>query len=80
MPSVDMSTGRFTSNALDTTRKQLQHSNFRLWLQADIQSPKIDFCFTPNNGRSHDLGWTSGFDPKEKSAVSEEAEHWPLNG
>ncbi len=26
--------------------------NFSFWLQADIQSPKIDFCFTPNNGHS----------------------------
>ncbi len=26
--------------------------NFCSWLQADIQSPKIDFCFTPNNGHS----------------------------
>ncbi len=24
----------------------------RLWLKADIQSPEIDFCFTPNNGHS----------------------------
>ncbi len=52
MPSVDMSTGRFTSNALDTTRKQLQHSNFRLWLQADIQSLEIKVCLTPNSGHS----------------------------
>ncbi len=52
MPSVEMNTGRFTSNALDTTRKQLQHSNFRLWLKADIQSPEIDFRFTPKSGHS----------------------------
>jgi len=27
-----------------------------LWLQADIQSPEIDFRFAPESGRSHDLG------------------------
>ncbi len=27
-------------------------SNGRLWLQGDIQSPEIDFRFTPNNGHS----------------------------
>ncbi len=27
-------------------------SDFRLWLQADIQPPKIDFRLTPNNGHS----------------------------
>ncbi len=27
-------------------------SNVASWLQADIQSPKIDFCFTPNSGHS----------------------------
>ncbi len=32
----------------------------------------------PQQRTSRDLGWTSAFDPKEKSAVSEEAEHWPL--
>ncbi len=28
------------------------HPNFRFWLKADIQSPKIDFRFTPNTGHS----------------------------
>ncbi len=28
------------------------HPDFRLWLQADMQSPEIDFRFTPNNGHS----------------------------
>ncbi len=27
-------------------------SGFVLWLQADLQSPEIDFRFTPNNGHS----------------------------
>ncbi len=27
-------------------------ANFSFWLQADIQSPKIDFRFTPNFGHS----------------------------
>ncbi len=26
--------------------------NFRLWLQADIQSPEIEVCFTLNSGHS----------------------------
>ncbi len=29
-------------------------SNVRVWLQADIQSPEIDFRFSPKSGRS---GW-----------------------
>ncbi len=28
------------------------HPDFRLWLQADIQSPEIYFRFTPSNGHS----------------------------
>ncbi len=28
-------------------------TNFRLWLQADIQSPEIEVCFTPESGHSH---------------------------
>jgi len=28
------------------------HPDFRLWLQGDIQSPKIDFRLTPNSGHS----------------------------
>jgi hypothetical protein len=27
-------------------------TNFRLWLQADLQPPEIDVCFAPNNGHS----------------------------
>ncbi len=27
-------------------------AHFRFWLQGDIQSPKIDFRFAPNNGHS----------------------------
>ena len=27
-------------------------SNVRLWLQPDLRSPEIDFCFTPESGRS----------------------------
>ena len=28
------------------------HANFCLWLQADLQSPEIDFCFTPKSRHS----------------------------
>ncbi len=28
------------------------HPDFRSWLQADIQSPEIDFRFAPNSGHS----------------------------
>ncbi len=28
------------------------HADFRLWLQADIQSAEIEVRFTPNNGHS----------------------------
>lgn len=31
-------------------------ANVRLWLQADIQSPEIEVCSTPNNGHSGQ-GW-----------------------
>ncbi len=34
--------------------------------------------FTPRSGPSWRCPRSSGFDPKEKSAVSEEAEHWSL--
>ncbi len=27
-------------------------ANFRLWLQADIQPPEIEVCFTPKSGHS----------------------------
>ncbi len=36
----------------DRVRTLVHALRVRLWLQADIQSPKIDFCFTPNNGHS----------------------------
>ena len=42
------------------------------------EKSRFDVCFTPSSRRSRDLCGTSGFDPKEKSAVSEEAEHWSL--
>ncbi|MCZ6745059.1 MAG: hypothetical protein O7D31_10350, partial [Alphaproteobacteria bacterium] len=29
--------------------------NVRFWLQADIQSPEIEVCFTPKSGHSPDL-------------------------
>ena len=32
--------------------RQTSAFDFCLWLQADIQSPKIDFCFTPSNRHS----------------------------
>ncbi len=36
-------------------------------------------CSTPRNRRASAVAIESEPDPKEKSAVSEEAEHWPLN-
>ena len=50
MPSVEMNTGRFTSNALDTTRKQLLHSNFRLWHIASVSTGTRNVRSTPNSG------------------------------
>ncbi len=29
-----------------------RRSNVRIWLQADLQSPEIDFRFTPESGHS----------------------------
>ncbi len=52
--------------------------NVGLWLQADIQPPEIDFRFTPNSGRSRDLGWTSGFDPKETLALPQPVDQLSL--
>jgi hypothetical protein len=34
--------------------------------------------FTPESGHSHGSRKRSAYDPKEKSAVPEEAEHWSL--
>ncbi len=40
-------------------------SNDRLWLQADIQSPKIEVSFTPESGPRSGGSLESAFDPKE---------------
>ncbi len=35
------------------TKRRLKNiTNFRFWLQADIQSPEIDFRFAPKSGHS----------------------------
>ncbi len=39
---------------MSKSMEQKMTPNFRLWLQADIQSPEIEVCLTPNNG--HSLG------------------------
>ncbi len=44
-----------------------------------VGGAEIDVCLYPNNGRGRGRSRESVVDPKEKSAVSEEAEHWPLN-
>ncbi len=50
--------------------------NRPLW--GDVRfAPDFVGC-TPRCGRGTHPRRTSQFDPKEKSAVSEEAEHWPL--
>ena len=33
----------------------LDKDRVRLWLQADIQPPEIEVCFTPNTGHSRGL-------------------------
>jgi hypothetical protein len=38
-------------NPLDKV-EQRSHTNVRLWLKADLQSPEIDVCFAPSSGHS----------------------------
>ena len=53
--------------------------NVGLWLGTEVRSPEFEVCFTPRNRRSRWGHGRTAVDPKEKSAISEEAEHWPLN-
>ncbi len=44
--------GAETFVLIDNVSDGMPNRHVSLWLQADIQSPEIDFCFTPNNGHS----------------------------
>ena len=43
-----------------------------------LKKPTSDVRLAPESGRKWAWRWRSEVDPKQKSAVSEEAEHWSL--
>ncbi len=52
--------------------------DFRSWLQAEVRTTPWNVRFTPRSRPSWWCRRRSGRDPKEKSAVLEEAEPWSL--